>query len=52
MIPVAMFEAPDEKAAMNRVLKRADRMDREMLIAVPADALSPAGPVGLGCISH
>jgi uncharacterized protein with GYD domain len=42
---VVMFEAPDEKAAMNMVLKRADRMDREMLVAVPADASSPVGPV-------
>jgi hypothetical protein len=45
MIPVAMFEAPDEKVAMNRVLKRADRMEREMLVAVPADASNPTGPV-------
>ncbi len=42
---VVMFEAPNEKAAMNMVLKRADRMDIEMLVAVPADASSPAGPV-------
>ena len=42
---VVMFEAPYEKAAMNMVLKRADRMDIEMLVAVPADASSPAGPV-------
>jgi hypothetical protein len=28
---------------MNMVLKRADRMDIEMLVAVPADASSPAG---------
>jgi uncharacterized protein with GYD domain len=41
---VVMFEAPDEKAAMNMVLKRADRMDIETLVAVPADAASPAGP--------
>lgn len=41
---VVMFEAPDEKAAMNMVLKRADRMDIEMLVAVPADASSPTGP--------
>ncbi len=41
---VVMFEAPDEKAAMNMVLKRADRMDIEMLVAIPADASSPAGP--------
>ena len=42
---VVMFEAPDEKAAMNMVLKRADRMDIEMLVAVPVDASNPAGPV-------
>jgi len=42
---VVMFEAPDEKAAMNMVLKRVDRMDIEMLVAVPADASNPAGPV-------
>jgi uncharacterized protein with GYD domain len=41
---VVMFEAPDEKAAMNMVLKRADRMEIETLVAVPADASSPAGP--------
>ena len=42
---VVMFEAPDEKVAMNMVLKRADRMDIEMLVAVPAEEGSPAGPV-------
>ena len=42
---VVMFEAPDEKAAMNMVLKRADRMEIETLVAVPADASNPAGPV-------
>lgn len=42
---VVMFEAPDEKAAMNMVLKRADRMDIEMMVAVPADASNPTGPV-------
>ncbi len=41
---VVMFEAPDEKAAMNMVLKRADRMEIEVLVAVPADASSPSGP--------
>jgi uncharacterized protein with GYD domain len=41
---VVMFEAPDEKVAMNTVLKRADRMEIETLVAVPADASSPAGP--------
>lgn len=42
---VAMFEAPDEKAAMNMILKRVDRMDIEMLVAMPADEAHPAGPV-------
>lgn len=42
---VVMFEAPDEKAAMNMVLRRADRMDIEMLVAVPADESHPSGPV-------
>ena len=42
---VVMFEAPDEKAAMNMVLKRADRMDIEMMVAVPADPSNPSGPV-------
>lgn len=42
---VVMFEAPDEKAAMNMVLKRADRMDIEMMVAVPADSSNPSGPV-------
>ncbi len=41
---VVLFEAPDEKVAMNLALKRADRMDIETLVAVPADAGSPAGP--------
>lgn len=41
---VVMFEAPDEKAAMNLVLKRVDRMEIETLVAVPADVSSPAGP--------
>ena len=42
---VVMFEAPDEKAAMNMALKRADRMDIEMMAAVPADPSNPQGPV-------
>jgi uncharacterized protein with GYD domain len=42
---VVMFEAKDEKAAMNMVLRRADRMEIEMLAAVPADAAHPSGPV-------
>jgi len=41
---VVLFEAPDEKAAMQMALKRADRMEIETLVAVPADASSPAGP--------
>lgn len=41
---VVLFEAPNEKVAMNMVLKRADRMDIETLVAVPADESSPAGP--------
>ena len=41
---VVMVEALDEKAAMNMVLKRADRMETETLVAVPADAASPSGP--------
>ncbi|MEI7434560.1 MAG: GYD domain-containing protein [Methanomicrobiales archaeon] len=41
---VILFEAPDEKVAMNLVLKRADRMEIETLVAVPADEGSPAGP--------
>jgi uncharacterized protein with GYD domain len=42
---VVMFEAPDEKAAMNLVLKHVDRMEIETLVAVPADVSSPSGPV-------
>lgn len=41
---MVMFEAPDEKAAMNMVLKRADRMDIEIMTAVPADPSHPFGP--------
>ncbi|MGA9098463.1 MAG: GYD domain-containing protein [Methanotrichaceae archaeon] len=41
---VVLFEAPNEKIAMNMALKRADRMDIETLVAVPADESSPAGP--------
>jgi uncharacterized protein with GYD domain len=41
---VVLFEAPDEKAAMNMAFKRADRMDIETLVAVPADEGNPAGP--------
>ena len=42
---VVLFEAPNEKVAMNLVLKRADRMEIEILVAVPAEEGSPAGPV-------
>jgi uncharacterized protein with GYD domain len=41
---VVLFEAPDEKVAMKMALKRADRMDIETLVAVPAEEGSPAGP--------
>ena len=41
---VVIFEAPDEKVAMNVVLERLDRMDIETLVAVPTDEMSPAGP--------
>jgi len=41
---VVLFEAPDEKAAMQMALKRMDRMEIETLVAVPADASSPSGP--------
>lgn len=41
---VVLFEAPNEKVAMNLVLKRADNMDIETLVAVPADESNPAGP--------
>jgi uncharacterized protein with GYD domain len=42
---VVLFEAPNEKVAMNMVLKRADRMEIEILVAMPADKDSPTGPV-------
>jgi uncharacterized protein with GYD domain len=42
---VVLYEAPDEKAAINMALKRADRMEIETLVAVPAEEESPAGPV-------
>ena len=42
---VVLFEAPNEKVAMNMVLKRADRMEIEILVAMPADKESPTGPV-------
>lgn len=46
---VVLFEAPNEKVAMNLVLKRADRMEIEILVAVPAEEGSPAGPVWPDC---
>jgi uncharacterized protein with GYD domain len=41
---VVIFEAPNEKVAMNMALKRADRMEIETLVAVPAEESSPSGP--------
>jgi len=41
---MVLFEAPDEKVAMNVALKRLDRMDIETLVAIPADAAEPFGP--------
>jgi len=41
---VVLFEAPNEKIAMNMALKRMDRMEIETLVAVPAEEGSPAGP--------
>lgn len=41
---VVLFEAPNETVAMNMALRRADRMEIETLVAVPADETSPAGP--------
>jgi len=41
---VVLFEAPNEKVAMNMALKRADRMDIETLVAIPADEMSPGRP--------
>jgi hypothetical protein len=34
-----------KRAAINMALKRADRMEIETLVAVPAEEESPAGPV-------
>ncbi len=42
---VVIFEAPNEKVAMNMSLKRLDRMEIEILVAMPAQEESPAGPV-------
>ena len=41
---IVLFEAPNEKVAINMALKRADRMDVETLVAVPANEKSPDGP--------
>ncbi|MDD1719158.1 MAG: hypothetical protein LUQ25_03790 [Methanoregulaceae archaeon] len=41
---IVMFEASNEKVAMNMALRRLDRMDTEKLVVVPADEGSPAGP--------
>jgi uncharacterized protein with GYD domain len=41
---VVIFEAPNENVAMNLSLKRADRMEIETLVAVPAEEGSPGGP--------
>ena len=41
---VIIYEAPDEKVAMEMALRRADRMEIETLVALPADASSPTGP--------
>ncbi len=41
---VVLFEAPNEKAAMEMALRRLDRMEIETLVALPADAASPTGP--------
>ncbi len=41
---VAVIDAPNEKVAMNMVLRRMDRMDIEMLVALPANAKNPGGP--------
>ncbi len=36
---VVIFEAPNEKVAMKSVMKRADRMKIETLVAVPAKSV-------------
>lgn len=41
---VVLFEAPNEKVAMEVVLRRAERMDIETLVALPADPEHPSGP--------
>lgn len=41
---VVIFEAPNEKVAMEMILRRADRMDIETLVALPADPEHPFGP--------
>lgn len=45
---VVLFEAPNEKTAMEMALRRMDRMDIETLVALPADAASPVGPESEG----
>jgi uncharacterized protein with GYD domain len=34
---VAIFEAPDEKVAMQMALRRADFLDLETMVAIPAE---------------
>ena len=34
---VAMFEAPDEKEAMQLAIRRADFLDMETMVAIPAE---------------
>ena len=34
---VAIFEAPDEKEAMKMALRRADFLDMETMVAIPAE---------------
>jgi len=41
---VIIYEAPNEKVAMEMALRRADRMEIETLVALPANASSPTGP--------
>jgi uncharacterized protein with GYD domain len=41
---VVLFEAPNEKVAINLALNRLERMDIETLVAVPAEEMSPSGP--------
>lgn len=41
---IVLFEAPDEKAAMDMASKRAGWMETEILDTVPGDPSSPFGP--------